>query len=114
MKSPEEIEQLLIDCTEQIEILQARVTELESKTGTRKPKKRNTNIPPNIEDVRAYCTERSNGIDPNQWYDFYVSKNWMIGKNKMVNWKAAVRTWERNLPGKTVDPDFNKLIDGAK
>ena len=51
--------------------------------------------PPTIEEVRAYCLERKNGVDPQKWYDFYSAKGWMIGRNKMKNWQAAVRTWER-------------------
>ncbi len=50
--------------------------------------------PPDIDEVRAYCKDRANSIDPDEWYDFYASKGWMVGKNKMVDWKAAVRTWE--------------------
>lgn len=49
------------------------------------------NIPPKIEDVTAYCSERNRGVDPHKWYDFYASKGWMVGKNKMKDWKAAVR-----------------------
>lgn len=52
--------------------------------------------PPTVDDVRAYCTERSNNVDPQYFVDFYESKGWMIGKNKMKDWKAAVRTWERS------------------
>lgn len=52
--------------------------------------------PPNVQDVRAYCQERGNKVDPENFWDFYQSKNWMIGKNKMKDWKAAVRTWERS------------------
>lgn len=52
-------------------------------------------VPPTLEEVTAYCKERNNGIDPQAWMDFYSSKGWMIGKNKMKDWKAAVRTWER-------------------
>ena len=44
--------------------------------------------------------ERKNNIDPNQFYDFYESKNWFVGKNKMKDWQAAIRTWERNTKGK--------------
>ena len=51
--------------------------------------------PPVFDEVKAYCDERNNGIDPQQFIDFYASKNWMIGKNKMKDWKAAIRTWER-------------------
>ena len=53
-------------------------------------------IPPTVEDVRSYCQERNNNVDPETFVDFYESKNWMIGKNKMKDWKAAVRTWERS------------------
>ena len=52
--------------------------------------------PPTVDDVRAYCTERGNCVDPQSFVDFYASKGWMIGKNRMRDWKAAVRTWERN------------------
>ena len=54
------------------------------------------NIPPLLEDVIEYCKERGNRVDPSVWYDFYASKNWMVGKNKMTDWRAAVRTWERS------------------
>ncbi len=52
--------------------------------------------PPAVDDVRDYCTERGNNVDPQSFVDFYESKGWMIGKNKMKDWKAAVRTWERS------------------
>jgi hypothetical protein len=51
-------------------------------------------IPPDIADVIEYCRERGTGIDPHRWFNFYSAKNWMIGKNKMKDWQAAVRTWE--------------------
>lgn len=56
---------------------------------------KNTTKKPTIEEVRAYCQERNNGVDPQKWHDFYTAKDWMIGKNKMKDWKAAVRTWEK-------------------
>ena len=49
---------------------------------------------PSVEEVREYCNERRNGIDPQSFIDFYQSKDWMIGKNKMKDWKAAIRNWE--------------------
>jgi DNA-binding transcriptional ArsR family regulator len=52
-------------------------------------------IKPTIEEIEAYCRERDNGIDAQQFYDFYEAKGWLIGKTKMKDWKAAVRTWER-------------------
>ena len=50
--------------------------------------------PPTIEEVKAYCLERNNNVDANKWHDFYSSKGWMVGRNKMKDWEAAVRTWE--------------------
>lgn len=50
--------------------------------------------PPTLEEVSAYCTERNNNIDSQRFIDFYESKGWMVGKNKMKDWKAAVRSWE--------------------
>ena len=51
--------------------------------------------------------ERKNGINASDFVDFYTCKGWMIGKNKMVDWKAAVRTWERNRSNA-----INRLGDG--
>jgi len=53
-------------------------------------------IPDSVSEVRAYCIERKNSVDPDVWFDFYASKGWMVGKNKMKDWKAAVRTWEQD------------------
>lgn len=50
---------------------------------------------PSIEEIYIYCQERNNGIDAEYFYDFYESKDWMIGKNKMKDWKSCIRTWER-------------------
>jgi hypothetical protein len=46
--------------------------------------------------VTEYCKERNNKVDPQSFVDFYTAKGWMVGKNKMRDWKAAVRTWEQN------------------
>lgn len=50
---------------------------------------------PSLEDVRAYCIGRSNKVDPEQFYNFYESKGWMVGKSPMKDWRASVRTWEK-------------------
>lgn len=52
--------------------------------------------PPALDAVIAYCEERQNNVDAGKWFDFYSSKGWMVGRNKMKDWKAAVRTWEKN------------------
>ena len=53
-------------------------------------------IPPTVDEVAAYCQERGTSLDPDAFVDFYASKGWMVGKNPMKDWKAAVRTWERS------------------
>lgn len=63
--------------------------------------------PPSVEEVEEYCKGRKNNVDPAAFVDFYESKGWMVGKNKMKNWKAAVRTWERSNP-KPAEPEPKK------
>lgn len=63
------------------------------------PKRKNF-IPPSVEEVKAYCIERQNNVDAEAFVDFYESKGWMVGKNKMKDWKAAVRTWEKGNKAK--------------
>lgn len=53
-------------------------------------------VPPTVEEVQAYCNERGNRVNPEAFVDFYTTKGWMVGKNKMKDWKAAVRTWEKS------------------
>lgn len=57
--------------------------------------------PPTVEEVREYCTVRANNVDPQTFVDFYTGKGWMVGKNKMKDWQAAVRTWEKKRDGNT-------------
>lgn len=61
-------------------------------------------ISPSVEEVQQYCKERNNVVNAQSFIDFYESKGWMIGKNRMKDWKAAVRTWER----------YNKAAEGVK
>ena len=51
---------------------------------------------PTVDEVRAYCEERHNFVDPDAFVDFYESKEWKVGDQPMKDWKAAVRTWERS------------------
>jgi len=52
-------------------------------------------VPPTPDEIKAYCVERKNQVDSDKFFDFYQSKGWMVGKNKMKDWMAAVRTWEK-------------------
>lgn len=57
---------------------------------------KNNTIPPTLAEVTEYCKSRHNNVDPQTFMDFYESKGWMVGKNKMKDWKACVRTWEKS------------------
>jgi len=79
--------------------------------------------PPSLDEVAAYCRERDNGIDPQRFIDYYETRGWMLGKTKMKDWKAAVRTWERgsgkasNKDGYFADAisdaDVSKFMEGV-
>ena len=64
-------------------------------TQTHKKKKITRFVPPTVEEVKQYCEENNYKLDAQRFVDFYESKGWMIGKNKMKSWQAAVRTWTR-------------------
>ena len=58
--------------------------------------KRTTFTPPSPQEVTTYCIESGIEVDANAFCDYYESNGWMVGKNKMKSWKAAVRNWERH------------------
>lgn len=72
--------------------------------------KRKRFIPPSVDEVRAYCHERKNDIDPEAFVAFYASKGWKIGSSKMQNWKQAVITWEKRSGKKRQDDGPERLI----
>ena len=51
--------------------------------------------------MAEYCRERNNGIDPEEFWAFYESKGWMVGKSPMKDWKAAIITWEKSKKKET-------------
>ena len=76
-------------------------------------------VKPKINEIEVYCLERNNNIDFEAFYDFYESKDWKIGKNKMKDWKAAVRTWERRDKKKPqtmskIDSQLNEYLKGKE
>lgn len=58
--------------------------------------KRKRFVPPTVAEVAQYCRERSNNIDAQHFVDYYTANGWMVGRTKMKDWKATVRTWEKN------------------
>lgn len=54
-------------------------------------------VKPTVDEIRAYCTERRNNVDAEYFYDYYESNGWKVGgRGAMKDWRAAVRTWEKN------------------
>lgn len=53
-------------------------------------------VPPTVEEVAAYCRERRNRVDALRFVDYYTANGWKVGRNAMKDWKACVRTWERD------------------
>lgn len=77
----------------------ANALQVESKSNAiREDKRREKNIfiAPTHQEVLEYCIERNNNVDVNKFINFYESKGWMVGKNKMKDWKASIRTWEKD------------------
>lgn len=89
-----------IDTTPSInrKLLKEKIEELDNASvkKTRTPRTSVNFIPPTVEQVKTYCLQRRNNVDAEAFVDHYTSKGWVVGKVKMKNWEAAVRTWERN------------------
>lgn len=92
---------------EKEELLKKDISNEISQKSTRQKKF----VPPMVEEVAAYCLERKNKVDAAYFVDHYTSNGWKVGKQNMKDWKAAVRTWEKNgynQPSKkqdTVEPN---------
>ena len=86
-KSPPEIE---IELEKEIKIEK----EIDSSASTTTKRKRFEK--PTLSEIEQYCIERNNNVNAEQFFDYYESNGWKVGKNSMKDWKAAVRTWERS------------------
>lgn len=84
---------------------------IEKDNNNKKDNKYNIFRAPAREEVKAYCIERGNDIDVDAFMDFYESKGWMVGRNKMKDWRAAVRNWERNRASKSVQQTQEGRLD---
>lgn len=86
-----------IEKEKEIEIDTDKEKEIEIEIEQEKPKgKAKRFTKPTLEEVKAYCIERNNKVDAEHFYDYYEANGWKVGKNSMKDWKASVRTWERN------------------
>ena len=66
---------------------------------------------PTLSQITQYCLERNNNVNAEQFYDYYESNGWKVGKNSMKDWKAAVRTWEKNNYNKPAKSNKQNAID---
>ena len=78
-----------------IELGEGSVGEDNEDSATPPPTRAKRFVPPTVDEVRDYCFDRGNVVDAQRFVDYYTSNGWMVGKNKMKDWKAAVRTWEQ-------------------
>ena len=87
------VTQELPECYTEIELEKEKELkkdiEVEGETTTRFHK-------PSISEIQQYCEERQNTINAEKFFNYYEANGWKVGKNKMKDWKACVRTWEQN------------------
>ena len=86
------------------EITNEQPTSNQQSTTNNNVKKEKKFIIPTFNDVLEYCMQNNLEVDPNRFINFYESKGWMVGKNKMKDWKAAVRTWVKPKQEQVIDP----------
>lgn len=74
-------------------------------------KQKNCFVPPSVDEVRAYCQERGNHIDPQRFVDFYTANGWTQGRGKPIkDWRAAVRTWESRDTGRPASGNAKPVL----
>ena len=103
-----------IGCTQNVSMLDTKcvqaVDEMDTQIRVDKTRVDKTRLeskrfrPPMIEEVKAYCQERRNGVNAERFVSYYESNGWRVGKNPMKDWKAAIRTWEVRDGYEKVEP----------
>ena len=72
-------------------------------------------IPPSVDEVREYCDERGNDIDAQHFVDYYTARGWRLKNTPVKDWKACVRTWEKNSYGQPINRsggnEFTALLE---
>lgn len=64
---------------------------------------------PNVDEVASYIKENNYNVDPEAFVDYYTTNGWVVsGKNKMKDWQASVRTWDRNNKNKPVRQSYQQ------
>lgn len=100
--------------------LKARLASLEERVAALEAKRSTCMKKPTVEEIAAYCMERKNGIDEQEFYDHHERVGWLVGKNKtpMKCWQATIRTWEKSrvkdIPGNGSAKYREELISALK
>jgi hypothetical protein len=92
------------------EITNEQPTSNQRVTTNNNVKKEKKFIIPTFNDVLEYCMQNNLDVDGVKFINFYESKGWMVGKNKMKDWKAAIRTWVKPKQQEGVSPEELKAI----
>lgn len=72
--------------------------------------------PPSLSEVKAYCQERNNGINPERFFNYYEARDWMAGSSRIFDWKAMIQTWEERATsdeksGRSEISDLDRFIN---
>ena len=100
---------ILIDTTSRV-----KSNKTNNKAVDKKAASKTVFIKPTVAEIEAYCIERKNSVSAQRFFDFYQSKNWMVGRNAMKDWQAAVRNWENNATNTKMTVKHNSATTGNK
>ena len=76
-----------------------------------KPAPRSRFVKPTLDQIKEYCQERRNRVNPARFFDYYESNGWKVGRSPMKDWKAAVRTWEQRESKEPKQKSSNPFLD---
>ena len=98
---------------QRIKELEERIEQLEKEKeelAIASKKKSRLFVPPTVDEVHSFILEQGFHFDADAFVNFYESKGWLVGKNKMKDWRAACRTWERKRCENTSSPQSREEI----
>lgn len=98
-----------VNCTESTQIKENK-NKKENNTKVLQKKSETRFSPPTIEQIKEYICSNKYNVDAERFFNFYQSKGWYVGKNKMKDWKAAVRTWVRSDKNKPQGFDIGVIL----
>lgn len=99
-----------IEERKEIEELKKENERLKEELANASLKKSKSFVPPTVEEVSEFVREQGFHFDAIAFVNFYESKGWLVGKNKMKDWKAACRTWERKRNENVSSPQSREDI----